>query len=835
MSELDPWLLAIDFGTSSTVAAIVAADRTELLHVGGVVHVPSAVMLDPDRGLVAGIDADEAATRFPDRVDRNPKRSLGRTTHLVLAATPVLTTDAVGAILATVAREAIARRGGVAPAGVVLTHPVRCGERRLGALVQAVRSAGLPEPRLLAEPVAAALAQADDAIATGAYVAVYDLGGGTFDAAVLQRTATGFAIAGQPGGSVDLGGELFDETLLAHVGRCVDELVPGTWDQLLADRSADGQRRYATLRRDVRLAKERLSETTQTSVAIGVIDREVRMTRSELEGMIEPLLRQSIEELQATIRRAGLQPTDLAAVYLVGGSSRIPLVARLVAEPLGIVPTVSGDPKAVVALGAARAATLLLAGSGAVPSNPIPTPTPTPTPAPATPTPTPTPAPATPTPAPAATRAPAPAPAPESAAGPAPTTDPTPRVGRGLAPPPRTAAAEPARPARRIAVGSIASGPIATRIGVGALLLATALGGWFWLRPDGELDEVVPPRPKFNCAATVTPRSRTPAQPDLVEQRALNTPIIGRPYLDGGVAAVVTADGSVHLLDATDLTTVAIGKIDGEPRADPVGDGRRLYVVSTGGRISAVALEGDDRGDVVWSRELGQPLGSPIVSAGVVYVGGRDDGLYAIRSTDGAELWHARIDSGIGATPALDGGVVYAGSLDGTVYAFSIGADGEVVDRYEAGAPIEAGVVVRDRLLAAATTEGDIRVWRVGNTTPIVQAATLRNRPVYAAPALGGDAVFVGADDCGLRAIATTGSDTGAQEWTYGFRGAVDRPVVAAGSVFVVSNDGYYSQFSAQGTLLAQRDFGAPLTGATVAGDHLVIATEDGRVYLVRK
>ena len=85
----------------------------------------------------------------------------------------------------------------------------------------------------------------------------------------------------------------------------------------------------------------------QHRVYVPVADRELRITRAEFEDLVVQL-RASVDELRATIRRAGLEPADLAAVYLVGGSSPIPMVTRLVADRTGVVPTTYDDPKSVV-------------------------------------------------------------------------------------------------------------------------------------------------------------------------------------------------------------------------------------------------------------------------------------------------------------------------------------------------------------------------------------------------------------------------------------------------------------------------------------------------------
>ena len=105
----------------------------------------------------------------------------------------------------------------------------------------------------------------------------------------------------------------------------------------------------------MRDAKEALSDDLSCLLSVPGLDEPVRITRAELNTLIEGDLRRTVALLGQSIADADLAPTDLAAVYLTGGSSRIPLVSTLVAEALGVMPTTQGDPKAVVALGAVRA------------------------------------------------------------------------------------------------------------------------------------------------------------------------------------------------------------------------------------------------------------------------------------------------------------------------------------------------------------------------------------------------------------------------------------------------------------------------------------------------
>ncbi len=374
---MNGYLLAVDFGTSSTAAVVQDDNGSELVEVGGVARVPSMVAAMDDDSLVAGEAAVRQLAINPERVERAPKRRLGDRAVL-LGDRAVSPTALVAAVLRLVADEAARRRGGAAPTELRLTHPASWASTRLEALQAAAAAAGLPKPSLLPEPVAAALHLSDARIAVGDHVAVYDLGGGTFDAAVLRRTANGFELVGPPGGHDRVGGEDLDEKLLEHVGASIRAQDPESWERLRFSDERQWRRAAATLRTEVRSAKEALSSAPHATVYVPApVDLEVRVTREELETVVRPDLERTVDEFMATVERAG-SPL-LQAIYLVGGGSRMPLVGRLVADRTGLTPTTWGDPKASVALGAATAGTVASEPpTGVIPIQASPAPKPAP-------------------------------------------------------------------------------------------------------------------------------------------------------------------------------------------------------------------------------------------------------------------------------------------------------------------------------------------------------------------------------------------------------------------------------------------------------------------------
>ncbi|MFY1650166.1 Hsp70 family protein [Solwaraspora sp. WMMB762] len=346
--------LGIDFGTSNTVAVVRGGDgRVRPLLFDGTPLLPSAVYRDADGRLLVGADAHRRARIDPSGFEPNPKRRVDDGTVL-LGDADVPVPQLVAALLRHVAAEARRQLGGVDE--VRLTHPVRWGERRRMVLVQAAYAAGLPRPTLIAEPVAAAsyyTSALGAAVPPGRALAVYDLGGGTFDAAVVRRTATGFDVLAEQG-LAELGGLDFDQALVEHLGGVYSPSRTTVWNGLVAPSDTGSRRARALLYDDVRGAKEMLSRTVSADVHLPALDIAAHVTRDELESLIRDHLARTVTCLAQTVAAAGLAPADLVGVFLVGGSSRIPLAAQLIHTELGVAPTTLEQPETVVADGALR-------------------------------------------------------------------------------------------------------------------------------------------------------------------------------------------------------------------------------------------------------------------------------------------------------------------------------------------------------------------------------------------------------------------------------------------------------------------------------------------------
>lgn len=363
--------VAVDLGTTYSAAAVCrnGDPRPEIVPLGG--HSPtvaSMVFLPADGQMVCGEPARRRAVTDPRRVIREFKRRIGDGTPLVVGGQPVAPETVAARFVSWVLAVVGDREGGPAER-VALTHPAEWGPHKREALTAALAEHGVTDVLLLSEPEAAAIGYATtNRVEVGQTVAVYDLGGGTFDAAVVRKLADDrFELVGTPVGIEHLGGVDFDQAVFDHVR----DAVGTAWDELdPADPAV--QSAVAGLRRECTAAKEALSADTEVMVPVMLPGhhRQVRLGRTEFEEAIRPAVAETVEALRRALDSAGVQRPD--AVLMVGGSSRIPLVAQLVSAELGRPVSIDADPKSVIAVGAAVAVRGPVAG--AVPAA-VPAPT----------------------------------------------------------------------------------------------------------------------------------------------------------------------------------------------------------------------------------------------------------------------------------------------------------------------------------------------------------------------------------------------------------------------------------------------------------------------------
>jgi Fe-S protein assembly chaperone HscA len=367
-------VVGIDLGTTFSLAAYMENGHPVVVRdEQGVALVPSVISFHDDGSVLVGSEARKRCLSDPDHTVFSIKRLMGRTLadlqqELPLIPYQVVERDAAGGRkvlhvriagrehtpeeLSALILQEVRRRGGN-PSKAVITVPAYFDDSQRQATRDAGRIAGLDVLRIVNEPTAAALAYGLDRRRSGT-VAVYDLGGGTFDCSILSIKDGVFKVL-STNGDTHLGGDDFDRALM----------------QLVADRQRlDLSRRDPELLQNLRDQAERtkivLSSSDSADFVLELSGRglsfRVPVTRGELESLLRPFIDRTLQRCRSALRDAELSTSQIDEVVLVGGSTRIPYVRQRVEEFFQRKPHTDLNPDEVVAMGAAVQADILTGG-----------------------------------------------------------------------------------------------------------------------------------------------------------------------------------------------------------------------------------------------------------------------------------------------------------------------------------------------------------------------------------------------------------------------------------------------------------------------------------------
>ncbi|HKE62584.1 MAG TPA: molecular chaperone DnaK [Nitrospira sp.] len=370
-------IVGIDLGTTNSLVAYMKDGKpTVIPGRGGRTMVPSVVAMT-DNGLIVGDPAKEHLTRNPERTVYSVKRFMGKGLADVqneLAYFPYSLTEQGGVIRIKLGEKTYSPPQisamilkelkqwaeaflGESITKAVITVPAYFNDSQRQATKDAGMIAGLEVLRIINEPTAASLAYGLQEKTQGT-IAVYDLGGGTFDISILKLKNGIFEVLAT-NGDTHLGGDDLDRRIadrFIHEIRQTHQIDP-----------SDHPDHMQSARLEAERAKIKLSEAVQTQVSIELPDGKGRftrqLTRDELEALTMDIIERTLAPCRQALKDAGMKPAEIDEVVLVGGSTRMPLVRQRVQELFGKQPHCELNPDEVVALGAAVQADILSGGT----------------------------------------------------------------------------------------------------------------------------------------------------------------------------------------------------------------------------------------------------------------------------------------------------------------------------------------------------------------------------------------------------------------------------------------------------------------------------------------
>ena len=344
-------IIGIDLGTTNSEVAIISGGRPEVVREEGDAIMPSCVGLDEAGNVVVGRQARNQAVLAPERTVLSIKRRMGSGERVSMGLEEY-TPQEISAFILKALRARAARALGHDARKAVITVPAYFTDAQRQATREAGEIAGLEVVRIVNEPTAAALSYESGGEGSRR-ILVYDLGGGTFDVSVVAIEDGVVEVLASTGDN-RLGGDDFDAVIAERLATHVET-------ELGIEDARENPLLQARLRRASEQAKIELSTRPWVRVEedhIATVDGEPKhlsceLSRADFEQDIDELLARTMRSVTTALDDAGVHPGQLDRILLVGGSTRIPCIARLLAERLGQEPHGEVDPDLCVALGAA--------------------------------------------------------------------------------------------------------------------------------------------------------------------------------------------------------------------------------------------------------------------------------------------------------------------------------------------------------------------------------------------------------------------------------------------------------------------------------------------------
>ncbi len=352
--------LGIDLGTTNSVAIIYSdkSDSIEVVKIDGTDEILPSVVSYTEDGIIVGSEAKAGAIIYPESTVISVKRIMG-TTEKINVGSQLKTPEEISAEILKKLKKAAEETAKETFDEVVITHPAYFNDRQIFATKQAGLFAGFKTVHLLSEPLAAAI-EYGYRQGYAQTLLVYDLGGGTFDACVLKVSQTEEGEVFQElsdVGDMNLGGDDFDSEIIHWIKEKFKETSGIDLDTL---ENTERKRVLQKIKQEAELTKKKLSGTNKASIRINPLliyegvpkNFSAELSREDFEALIRKYIDRSRDIIEEALKRAGKKADEISKVILVGGSTLIPMVKRMVAGYIK-EPYRATDPAKSVAMGAA--------------------------------------------------------------------------------------------------------------------------------------------------------------------------------------------------------------------------------------------------------------------------------------------------------------------------------------------------------------------------------------------------------------------------------------------------------------------------------------------------